>query len=378
MGIRPRTTKEMRSGWSLILIIGVHAALGGVLDLADLVAEYENEILGRAVGLGRLPDEEPVYRNDGEVGHPEEVHSWDANLKLGQVSAVATDINDDPVLFHRGPVSWTADSFGPDHVYKHRDQPQNTEDTILTVDQFTGKEKSKMGSNLFYMPHGITVDHDNNLWVTDVALHQVMMIPSGSDKPSLILGEKFVPGSDQNHFCQPTSVAVSKSGNVYIADGYCNNRVVVYDNKGRYITEIKGDWKVVHSITLFDEEDTLCVADREGGRIICMGAGINHPQFMGAKIQEIAGLGRVFGVVGRGSALIAVTGQGQTPPRGVTIDLSDGGRIVDQWGKELKNPHRLDVSREGDTVYVAEIGPNRLRKFNVVAPEDNIFNHETY
>ena len=35
------------------------------------------------------------------------------------------------------------------------------------------KVKSEMGSNQFYMPHGITVDADNNIWVTDAALHQV-------------------------------------------------------------------------------------------------------------------------------------------------------------------------------------------------------------
>jgi hypothetical protein len=29
------------------------------------------------------------------------------------------------------------------------------------------------GANLFIMPHGLTVDKDNNVWVTDVGLHQV-------------------------------------------------------------------------------------------------------------------------------------------------------------------------------------------------------------
>ena len=43
---------------------------------------------------------------------------------------------------------------------------------------------------------------------------------------------------------------------------------------------------------------------------------------------------------------------------------------------ELQNPHLMAVSREGDTIYVTEIGPNRVRKFDVVAPQDNIFNQE--
>ena len=33
----------------------------------------------------------------------------------------------------------------------------------------------------------------------------------------------------------------------------------------------------------------------------------------------------------------------------------------------------MNYPRTGDAVYVAEIGPNRIRKFEVVAPEDDIF-----
>ena len=35
---------------------------------------------------------------------------------------------------------------------------------------------------------------------------------SGSNVPLLTLGEKFVPGSDTNHFCKPTSVAIDDEG----------------------------------------------------------------------------------------------------------------------------------------------------------------------
>lgn len=38
------------------------------------------------------------------------------------------------------------------------------------------------------MPHGITVDHDGNLWLTDVALHQVVKM-SADGKVSLLLGK---------------------------------------------------------------------------------------------------------------------------------------------------------------------------------------------
>ena len=48
--------------------------------------------------------------------------------------------------------------------------------------------------NMFILPHGVYVDADSNVWVTDVALHQVLRFPANSTEPDLVLGEKFVPG----------------------------------------------------------------------------------------------------------------------------------------------------------------------------------------
>lgn len=43
------------------------------------------------------------------------------------------------------------------------------------------------------MPHGITVDAVGNVWLTDVALHQVFKFtPDQRDKPAMVLGEKWV------------------------------------------------------------------------------------------------------------------------------------------------------------------------------------------
>lgn len=51
------------------------------------------------------------------------------------------------------------------------------------------------------------------------------------------LGEQFVPGSDRNHFCKPTGVVTTPDGNVFIADGYCNSRIVRFNANGEYISE---------------------------------------------------------------------------------------------------------------------------------------------
>ena len=42
--------------------------------------------------------------------------------------------------------------------------------------------------------------------------------------------------------------------------------------KKSFFTE--GNWQVPHSLALFEETDVLCVADREGGRIECIHAGL--------------------------------------------------------------------------------------------------------
>ena len=88
----------------------------------------------------------------------------------------------------------------------------------------------------------------------------------------LSLGEAFAPGRDSTHFCQPTDVVVSTDGsNVYVADGYCNSRIVKFDSRGKFLKEYsmpEGEkaLSIPHSLTLIEALDLVCVADRENGR----------------------------------------------------------------------------------------------------------------
>lgn len=42
-----------------------------------------------------------------------------------------------------------------------------------------------------------------------------------------------MPGQDRNHFCQPTAIAVSEAnGDIFVADGYCNSRVLKFSRDG--------------------------------------------------------------------------------------------------------------------------------------------------
>jgi peptidylglycine monooxygenase / peptidylamidoglycolate lyase len=121
------------------------------------------------------------------------------------------------------------------------------------------------------MPHGLTIDYEGNFWFTDVALHQVFKYDfSTSDEPLLSLGKAFENGDDEKHFCKPTSVSVSKkSGDIFVADGYCNNRVVQFDKDGKYVKQFEDKSQplvVVHSIALVEILNLICTVSREEGR----------------------------------------------------------------------------------------------------------------
>lgn len=56
------------------------------------------------------------------------------------------------------------------------------------------------------MPHGLTVDFDGNIWVTDVGLHQAIKFDQQGNE-LLTLGTRLQPGSDSTHLCKPTHVS---------------------------------------------------------------------------------------------------------------------------------------------------------------------------
>ena len=71
------------------------------------------------------------------------------------------------------------------------------EDTIITLDQDTGKAISSFGKGLFLMPHGLTIDNEGNHYVTDVGLHQVMRVCNSLTY--ITAGQKILKSSGQKN-----------------------------------------------------------------------------------------------------------------------------------------------------------------------------------
>jgi peptidylamidoglycolate lyase len=143
--------------------------------------------------------------------------------------------------------------------------------TILLLDRETGSIINSWGESFFIMPHGLKVDKQNNVWVTDVGLHQVFKF-THEGKLLLTVGEAKVPGKDAGHFDMPTDIAIADDGSFYVSDGYGNSRVLKFSAKGKYLFEWgtmgdkENEFDIPHGITL-DKKGNVYVADRENSRI---------------------------------------------------------------------------------------------------------------
>lgn len=304
-------------------------------------------------------------------------------FKLGQVSGLAASTKNPNILhvFHRGPREWTQDSF-PDGL--HFDQTSFgpiKDNVLLTVDTRTGLIIDRMGNSTFFMPHGLSSDRDGNLWLTDVALHQVFKYSNG--RMEMTLGERFVPGNDEKHFCKPTDVAVSNDGEkIFVADGYCNSRVVVLDSKGNFVRqystgENEDQLVVPHSLTLIEHLNLLCVADRENQRIVCFNAGLdlNNEQDEG-QVQVIIkhpAMSSVYAVEfdPNKKRLYALShGDESRPSIGLTFsaEAKSFGRLIKTWSNNqaMIEPHDLTLNMNGENLFVAETRPHRIDSFRVV------------
>ena len=181
--------------------------------------------------------------------------------KLSQPTGIGIDKYDHLFVFHRAGRKWTTPF--PDSLI--------SQNTILELDNESGKILHSWGANYFIMPHGLSVDKENNIWVTDVGLHQIFKF-SHDGKLLMKLGVAKVPGNDAAHFNLPTDIAVADNGSFYVSDGYGNSRVVKFSSSGKYIKSWgtygnkPGEFIIPHGITI-DHNNTIYVADRQNNRV---------------------------------------------------------------------------------------------------------------
>ena len=283
------------------------------------------------------------------------------NHVLGLCSGVGVDSHNHVFVFHRRERVWST--------------PFPTEPiagtTVSVIDAKSGKLVASWGAGQFIMPHGLTIDREDNVWLTDAGLHQVFKF-THDGKLLLTLGERAKLGDDHAHFNLPTDVAVLADGSFYVSDGYKNTRVVKFAANGRYEFEWggKGDgpgkFNLPHGIAV-DSHGRVIVCDRTNSRLQVFDAqGKFLTQWKGAH------LGRPYGVaVGANDHVFSVDGGDPTAEpsmRGKVVELDAEGRVLDTFGSPGKGPgqfqlgHDIAVGPDG-AVYVAEGSGKRVQKF---------------
>ena len=174
-------------------------------------------------------------------------------------------------------------SVGPDGniwTYERCGGNGSTVDPVFELDQKTGKMLRHFGKGLFVNPHGLYVDRDGNIWVTDGAAkdgrgNQVYKF-SPDGKVLMTLGKPGGDGTGTAGFDAPNAVLVAPNGDIFVAEGHAptlgNSRIMKFDKNGKFLKVLvskgtgPGEVMEPHCLGL-DSAGRLFVADRSNNRI---------------------------------------------------------------------------------------------------------------
>jgi sugar lactone lactonase YvrE len=143
----------------------------------------------------------------------------------------------------------------------------------------SGKLLKSFGAGLFVFPHGISVDKNGNVWVTDGqgkdGKGQQVFKFSPDGKLLMTLGKAGVAGDGPDTFNMPSAVAIAPNGDIFVADGHggmSNARIVKFNEHGKFIKtwgkkgKGPGEFDIPHCLA-FDSQGRLFVGDRNNNRI---------------------------------------------------------------------------------------------------------------
>jgi streptogramin lyase len=137
-----------------------------------------------------------------------------------------------------------------------------------------GKLVKSFGDTKYRAAHGIRIDRAGFIWATDNADNFVQKI-SPDGQILMTLGKAGTTGDNeaQDMFDGPADVFVAPNGDILVADGYRNSRIVQFSKDGKFIRKIggvkgsePGQFNVPHSVVV-DSKGRIIVADAENSRI---------------------------------------------------------------------------------------------------------------
>jgi len=295
----------------------------------------------------------------------EEVKDWPslpAGVQLGEAAGVAVDTSGHVFVFHR-----------PGRGFDTAATTKLAEPTVLEVDGESGRLIRSWGANTFLVPHGITIDHANNVFLTDVGLQQVFKL-THDGQLLFALGEPRVGAWDARHFNQPTDIQIRPDDTFYVSDGYVNSRVALFDRNGTWMQEWgrkgsgPGEFSNPHGIAFVPGTTDVLVADRENSRLQLFDrTGTFKKQWTGVK--DAPTTGRVFCVAADpdGNFYVGIRRADYDTQHTGVVKLDRDWRMVTsigfwQPGDPVFNAvHDIAVGKDG-SIYVAETRTKRVVK----------------
>lgn len=251
------------------------------LELAD-ESETPAVMSGDTISGLNMPNPNPVVtRNWGDLP---------AGREWGSTAGIDIDPTDGHIVAYE---RCGAGSFGSGVPINCDTNPV---DPIFKFDRNTGEVLANFGGGLMMTPHGIDVDAEGNVWVTDFAGneegtkgHQVHKF-SPEGELLMSLGVPGQTGSDGAHFNQPNDVIVAPDGSIFVSDGHNGQgmitnealaegrergdtaRIMKFAPDGTFIKQWgqlgleHGEFRTPHAME-FDSKGRLWVADRGNHRI---------------------------------------------------------------------------------------------------------------
>ena len=191
---------------------------------------------------------------------------YPAEMQFEMGSGVAIDKNDIVYLFTRDIEHWAT------HPLAMKDKMGKSSISMFNRDgEFLGKWGQSDERGFALGAHTIYIEKDGMFWTTDRDGHTVKKFtPEG--ELLLTLGTFGEWGNDESHFNGPTAVVVQDNGNIVVADGYWNSRLVFFTAEGQFIKSVgkwgrgPADFNTPHAITQ-DSKGRLLVADLCGGNL---------------------------------------------------------------------------------------------------------------